>query len=98
MRLTEIHPGDTVRVDDGLPYHAVVVTKERGRLGVRPLCRQLAPRPSRQRGSSITGATRGALRRGSICEHADAREGHGWPASRVCSPRRAQECVHGKHE
>ncbi|MEA2275324.1 MAG: hypothetical protein QOC78_284 [Solirubrobacteraceae bacterium] len=44
MRLTQIHPGDTVRVDDGLPYHAVVVTKERGRLGVRPLCRQLAPR------------------------------------------------------
>jgi hypothetical protein len=44
MRLNGIRPGDIVRVDDGLPYHALVVGKERGRLRVRPLGRALAPR------------------------------------------------------
>jgi hypothetical protein len=44
MRLTHMHPGDIVRVDDGLPYYAVVVAKERGRLRVRALGRRIAPR------------------------------------------------------
>jgi hypothetical protein len=44
MRLTSIRPGDIVLVDDGIPYHALVVDKERGRLRVRPLGRTLAPR------------------------------------------------------
>jgi hypothetical protein len=34
VRLTQIHPGDIVRVDDGLSYHAIAVAKERGRLRV----------------------------------------------------------------
>jgi hypothetical protein len=68
MRLTHIHPGDIVLVDDGLPYHAVVVTKERGRLRVRALGRRLAPRwvkaawivaHWRQAGSSRAGETAG---------------------------------------
>ncbi|MEN3281372.1 MAG: hypothetical protein V7607_2512 [Solirubrobacteraceae bacterium] len=45
MRLSHIHPGDIVLVDDGLPYHAVVLARERGRLRVRALGRRLAPRP-----------------------------------------------------
>jgi hypothetical protein len=45
MRLRHIHPGDIVRVDDGLPYYAVVVARERARLRVRALGRRLAPRP-----------------------------------------------------
>lgn len=44
MRLSHIHPGDIVLVDDGLPYHAVVLARERGRLRVRALGRRLAPR------------------------------------------------------
>jgi hypothetical protein len=44
MRLTGIRAGDIVLVDDGLPCHADVVDKQRGRLRVRPLCRSLAPR------------------------------------------------------
>jgi hypothetical protein len=47
MRLTHIHPGDIVRVDDGLPYHAVVLARERGRLRVRMLGRAYAPRTVR---------------------------------------------------
>ena len=47
MKLTDIQPGDTVRVDDGLPYHAVVVARERGRLRVRMLGRQCAARTVR---------------------------------------------------
>ena len=43
MRLTHIHPGDIVRVDDGLPYHAVVLARERGRLRVRMLGRAVRP-------------------------------------------------------
>jgi hypothetical protein len=45
MRFTGVRPGDIVLVDDGLPYHALVVEKERRRLRVRPLGRTLAPRP-----------------------------------------------------
>jgi hypothetical protein len=44
MKLTHVHPGDIVRVDDGLPYHAVVLERERGRLRVRMLGRAQAPR------------------------------------------------------
>jgi hypothetical protein len=44
MRLTAIRRGDIVLVDDGLPYHALVVEKQRGRLRVRPVCRSLTPR------------------------------------------------------
>jgi hypothetical protein len=44
MRLASVHPGDIVRVDDGLPYHAVVLERERGRLRVRMLGRAQAPR------------------------------------------------------
>jgi hypothetical protein len=44
MKLTHVHPGDIVRVDDGLPYHAVVLERERGRLHVRMLGRTQAPR------------------------------------------------------
>jgi hypothetical protein len=44
MRLTNVRPDDIVVVDDGLPYHAVVVAKERGRLQVRAVGRRLAPR------------------------------------------------------
>ena len=44
MKLTHVHPGDIVRIDDGLPYHAVVLQRERGRLRVRMLGRPLAPR------------------------------------------------------
>ena len=44
MKLTHVHPGDIVRVDDGLPYHAVVLQREPGRLRVRMLGRPLAPR------------------------------------------------------
>lgn len=44
MRLTNVRPGDIVLVDDGLPYHAMVVEKQRGRLRVRPVARSLAPR------------------------------------------------------
>ena len=44
MRLTNIRPGDIVLVDDGLPYHAMVVEKQRARLRVRPVARSLAPR------------------------------------------------------
>jgi hypothetical protein len=47
MRLTNVHPGDIVRVDDGLPYHAVVLARERGRLRVRMLGRAYAPRTVR---------------------------------------------------
>ncbi len=47
MKLTHVQPGDIVRVDDGLPYHAVVVARERGRLRVRMLSRQGAPRTVR---------------------------------------------------
>jgi hypothetical protein len=43
MKLTHVHPGDIVRVDDGLPYHAVVLERERGRLRVRMLGRTQAP-------------------------------------------------------
>jgi hypothetical protein len=45
MRLTAIRPGDIVLVDDGIPYHALVVERERGRLKVGPLGRPIAPRP-----------------------------------------------------
>jgi hypothetical protein len=44
MRLTQVHPGDIVRVDDGLPYHALVLERDRGRLRVRMLGRAQAPR------------------------------------------------------
>jgi hypothetical protein len=44
MKLSGIHPGDIVRGDDGLPYHAVVLERERGRLRVRMLGRVQAPR------------------------------------------------------
>jgi hypothetical protein len=47
MKLAHILPGDIVRVDDGLPYYAVVVARERGRLRVRMLGRQCAPRTVR---------------------------------------------------
>jgi hypothetical protein len=47
MRLTHVHPGDIVRVDDGLPYYAVVLEHERGRLRVRMLGRAQAPRTVR---------------------------------------------------
>jgi hypothetical protein len=40
MRLTHVHPGDIVRVDDWLPNHAVVLE----RLRVRTLGRPVAPR------------------------------------------------------
>jgi hypothetical protein len=35
MRLTKVRPGDIVLVDDGLPYHAMVVEKQRGRMRTR---------------------------------------------------------------
>jgi hypothetical protein len=44
MKLTRVHPGDIVRVDDGLPYHAVVLERKCGRLRVRMLGRTQAPR------------------------------------------------------
>jgi hypothetical protein len=44
MRLAAIRAGDIVLVNDGLPYHAEVVEKQRGRLRVRPVSRSLAPR------------------------------------------------------
>ena len=49
MRLTNIRPGDIVLVlvDDGLPYHAMVVEKQRGRLRVRSVARSLAPRTAK---------------------------------------------------
>jgi hypothetical protein len=47
MRLTAIRPGDIVRVDDGLPYYAVVVARGRGRLRVRMLGRNCAARDVR---------------------------------------------------
>ena len=46
MKLNHVHPGDIVRVDDGLPYHAVVVARA-GRLRVRMLGRACAPRTVR---------------------------------------------------
>jgi hypothetical protein len=47
MRLASINPGDIVLVDDGLPYHAIVIARERGRLRVRMLGRACAPRTVR---------------------------------------------------
>jgi hypothetical protein len=44
MKLTHVHPGDIVCIDDGLPYHAAVLERGRGRLSVRILGRPLAPR------------------------------------------------------
>lgn len=34
MRLTGIREGDIVEVNDGLPYHALVRERERGRLRI----------------------------------------------------------------
>lgn len=39
MRLTGIHEGDIVRVDDGLPYHAIVRERERRQLLVEAIGR-----------------------------------------------------------
>jgi hypothetical protein len=39
-----VRPGDIVLVDDGLPYHALVLDRRRGRLTVQALGRSAAPR------------------------------------------------------
>jgi hypothetical protein len=44
MRLNAIKPGDIVAVDDGIPYLAVVLERDRGQLRVTTLGRSLAPR------------------------------------------------------
>jgi hypothetical protein len=45
VKLTSIKPGDVVLVDDGLPFYALVKDKQRGRLGVQPICGHFNPRP-----------------------------------------------------
>jgi hypothetical protein len=60
MRLNAIKPGDIVAVDDGIPYLAVVLERDRGQLRVTNLGRSLAPRTVKAAWVSTTGATSAA--------------------------------------